>query len=81
MAFLGVAAAGDGSEYAEFVERTGTGGFEHVVDDGGDLWSRFGAEIRSSFLFVDDETGPARRTGYGEMSEALLRDLAGALVD
>ena len=76
MAFVGIGAAGDGEEYAEFVERTGTGGFPHVVDDDGDLWSRFGAEIRSSFLFVDDEAGPARRTGYGEMTEDLLRDLA-----
>ena len=73
-----MAAAGDGEEYAEFVERTGTGGFPHVVDDDGDLWTRFGAEIRSSFLFVDDETGPTQRTGYGEMSESLLRDLASA---
>jgi len=57
----------------EFVARTGTDGFPQVVDDDGDLWTRFGAEIRSSFLFVDDETGPTLRTGYGEMSEERLR--------
>jgi hypothetical protein len=64
---------------AEFVERTGTGGFPHLVDESGDLWARFGAEIRSSFLFLDAETGAVTRTGYGQMDEATLRDLAGAL--
>ena len=64
---------------AEFVERTGTGGFPQLVDESGDLWLDFGAEIRSSFLFVDGETGATRRTGYGEMDEATLRRLVGEL--
>jgi hypothetical protein len=58
---------------ADFLEDTGVGGFPHLVDDDGSLWLRFGAEIRSSFLFVDDG-GAVRRTGYGEMDQPALRD-------
>ena len=58
---------------AEFVERTGTGGFPHLVDGDGTLWARFGADIRSSFLFIDDGV-PVLRTGYGQMDEARLRE-------
>jgi len=64
---------------AAFVERTGTEGFIHVADEAGDLWAAFGADIRSSFLFLDGETGAVERTGYGEMTEARLRELAGGL--
>jgi hypothetical protein len=63
------------------VARTGTGGFPHAVDEDGDLWARLGAEIRSSFLFVDGETGATQRTGYGEMTEQRLRDLTGGLAN
>jgi hypothetical protein len=58
---------------AAFVERTGTGGFTQLADETAELWDDFGAEIRSSFLFVDGDTGEARRTGYGQMDEEALR--------
>lgn len=61
-----------------FVEDTGTGGFPQVVDPDGSLWLQFGAEIRSSFLFVGDD-GSVRRTGYGEMTEDRLDELVGEL--
>ena len=66
---------------AEFVERTGTDGFPQLVDESGDLWLDFGAEIRSSFLFVDGESGAVQRTGYGEMDEATLRELVEGLLE
>jgi hypothetical protein len=72
VAFLGIAADASQAEMAQFVESTGTDGFPHVVDPDGSLWLRFGAEIRSSFLFVDDG-GAVSRTGYGEMDEDRLR--------
>jgi hypothetical protein len=58
---------------AEFVERTGTSGFPQVADEGARVWAALGAEIRSSFLFLDGETGETRRTGYGQMDEDTLR--------
>lgn len=63
-----------------FVERTGTGGFTHLVDDDGSLWARFGADIRSSFLFIDHD-GTIQRTGYGEMDEARLRSMVEAMTE
>ena len=66
---------------AEFVARTGTDGFPQLVDESGDLWLDFGAEIRSSFLFIDGETGDVRRTGYGEMDEATLRQFVQDLIE
>jgi hypothetical protein len=57
-----------------FVDRTGTDGFTHLIDEDGSLWSQFGADIRSSFLFVDDD-GTVQRTGYGEMDEDRLRTI------
>ena len=65
---------------ADFVERTGTGGFPQLVDDSGDLWLAFGAEIRSSFVFVDGETGETTRTGYGQMDEETRRRLTSGLL-
>jgi hypothetical protein len=59
----------------EFIDRTGTGGFTHLIDEDGSLWEQFGADIRSSFLFVDDD-GSVQRTGYGEMDEDRLRAMA-----
>jgi hypothetical protein len=78
--FLGIGGQDEVEAMREFVERTGTDGFTHLVDEDGALWRRFGADIRSSFLFIDDD-GTSVRTGYGEMDEERLRamvaDLAG----
>lgn len=63
-----------------FLDDTGTGGFPQAVDEDGSLWLRFGAEIRSSFLFVGDD-GSVQRTGYGEMTEERLTEAVEGLVD
>ena len=81
MAFLGIGSQAGADEMAEFVERTGTDGFPQVVDESGDLWFDFGADIRSSFLFIDGETGATQRTGYGEMDESRLRELVEGLTE
>ena len=54
-------------------------GFPNIVDEDGSLWLRFGATIRSSFLFVNDDGTIVARTGYGEMDEARLRDFVDQL--
>jgi hypothetical protein len=61
-----------------FVADTGTDGFTQVVDPDGSRWLAFGAEIRSSFLFVGDD-GSVQRTGYGEMTEARLDEVVAEL--
>jgi len=72
---------GAGDEMTEFVARTGTDGFTQVADLSGDLWLDFGALERSSFLFVDGESGELRRTFYGEMDEDTLRTFTESLVE
>jgi hypothetical protein len=72
--FLGIGGQADASEMATVVDRTGTGGFTHLVDVDGSLWAQFGADIRSSFLFIGDD-GSIQRTGYGEMDEDRLRSI------
>lgn len=62
----------------DFVDNFGVGDFVHLADESGTLWQRFGATIRSSFLFVDD-SGETQRTGYGQMTEARLRETVSQL--
>jgi hypothetical protein len=68
-----VGSQADRSEVASFVDDFKVGGFVQLVDEDGSLWQRLGATIRSSFLFVGRD-GAVQRTGYGEMTEAKLRD-------
>jgi hypothetical protein len=78
--FLGIGGQAEAEEMQPFIDRTGTDGFTHLVDEDGSLWSQFGADIRSSFLFIDDD-GSVQRTGYGEMDEDRLRSLVEDMVD
>ncbi|MGV8964643.1 MAG: redoxin domain-containing protein [Cellulomonas sp.] len=50
--FLGVPGIGKQDAMRAFVEETGTGGFEHVVDDDGSLWQRFGVISQPAFAFI-----------------------------
>ena len=59
----------------EFVERWSLTGFPQVADPDSEVWAQFADDvIRSSFLFVDAETGTVERTGYGELDESELRE-------
>jgi hypothetical protein len=75
VAFLGIGSQAGEDEMVDFVERWSLTGFPQIADPDGELWARFGDDvIRSSFLFVDGETGTIERTGYGELDESELRD-------
>lgn len=52
VAFVGVAGRGETAEMAEFVADTGTGGFDHVVDTDGAIWSDPGVVAQPAFAFV-----------------------------
>ena len=80
MAFLGIGSQADEAEMEDFVERWSLNGFPQAADPDGELWARFADDvIRSSFLFVDGETGTIERTGYGELDESELRERVLAL--
>ena len=75
LAFLGIGGQAGEDELEEFVERWELTGFPQAADPDGELWARFADDvIRSSFLFLDAETGTVERTGYGELDESELRE-------
>ena len=77
MAFVGIGGQASVEEMTDFVERWDLTGFPQVADPDGEVWARFGSDvIRSSFLFIDAETGTVARTGYGELDENGLRERA-----
>ena len=38
-----------------FIDRHGLTGFDHLVDDDGALWARFGIVSQPAWVFVDDD--------------------------
>ena len=50
---IGVAGRGEVPAMKDFVKETGTGGFDHIVDTDGAIWSRFGVPAQPAFAFVD----------------------------
>ena len=39
----------------EFVEQFEVGGFDHAVDESGEIWSYYGIFTQPSFAFIDDD--------------------------
>ncbi|SNS00875.1 TlpA family protein disulfide reductase [Blastococcus mobilis] len=54
---IGVAGLGDRTSMQDFVADTGTGCLVHLVDEDGELWSRFGIVSQPAFVFVDRSGG------------------------
>jgi thiol-disulfide isomerase/thioredoxin len=50
--FVGIAGRGPVADMARFVSDTGVGGFEHVVDADGGVWSGFKVLSQPAFAFV-----------------------------
>lgn len=38
-----------------FIDRFGVGGFEHIADDEGTIWSQFGVTSQPAFAFINDD--------------------------
>ena len=62
-----------------FVDRHGLRGFDHLVDEDGSLWERFGIINQPAWVFVDDD-GTAR-TVAGSLDGAGLREELRALAE
>lgn len=75
---LGVPGRGDVTAMQAFVTETGTGGFTHLVDADGALWSRFGIVTQPAFVFVD-RSGHARAVAGSLDADTLRRALDGLL--
>ena len=79
MTFLGIGGRGTQEEIEAFVDRHDLTGFTQLNDEGQSLWNRFGATGRSTFLFLNDD-GTFSRTGYGEVSLAVLDERVQELI-
>ncbi len=51
--FVGVAGRGQVPAMRQFVQQTNTGGFTHVVDGDGSIWSAYGVAAQPAFAFID----------------------------
>ncbi|MDZ7734686.1 MAG: redoxin domain-containing protein [Acidimicrobiia bacterium] len=52
---VGVASRGNVEEMHDFVDDTGTGSLRHLVDESGDIWSRYEVVNQPAFAFIDDD--------------------------
>lgn len=50
--FIGVAGLGDNAEMREFVSDTNTGGFLHLDDTNGEIWTSYGVYAQPAFAFI-----------------------------
>jgi len=51
--FIGIPGKGEQPEMEQFVADTGVGGFEHVVDTDGRIWTEFGVVSQPAFAFIN----------------------------
>ncbi len=76
---LGVPGRGEEPAMRAFVKDTGVGGFEHVVDASGEIWSAFGVVSQPAFAFIDADGNAEVVNGAlsGEELESRARALLG----
>jgi len=53
--FVGVASRDELGPIQDFVSEFEVGAFDHVVDDGGDIWGYYGIFTQPSFAFINDD--------------------------
>lgn len=76
--FLGVPGIGQEKDMRAFVQDTGTGGFDHLVDSDGSLWQRFGVVAQPAFAFVAPDGSV--QVFAGALGGGALRERAQSLV-
>ncbi len=55
VAVVGVAGRDELSAMSRFINDTGVGGFPHIADVDGSVWSGFGVGSQPSFVFINDD--------------------------
>jgi thiol-disulfide isomerase/thioredoxin len=74
---IGVAGRGEIPDMDRFVTDTGTGGFDHIVDRDGSLWSQYNVVSQPAFAFISASgdvevfVGTLGRKGLTERMQAL----------
>jgi len=72
--FIGISGQDNTDEMARFVDEYGVGGFDHVADLNGEIWSVFGVSAQPSYVFINDN-GEIRRHIGGLQAEDLAAEL------
>ena len=75
---IGVAGQSDVASMQGFVDKYGVGGFEHVADVDGAVWSGFGVPYQPAFAFIGEDGSV--RTIVSPLSKAEIRAGANELV-
>ena len=76
---VGVAGRGTAQEMADFVDRNNVGGLDHVADVDLAVWQQNDVPAQPAWVFVNGETGEARRE-FGELGQDRLRREIRALI-
>ena len=76
--FIGIPGLGERPAMKQFVADTGVGGFEHVVDADGQIFTEFGVVSQPSFAFID--AAGAVEMVNGSLTADELKTAARALV-
>jgi thiol-disulfide isomerase/thioredoxin len=78
--FIGVAGLGDNGEMREFVSDTNTGGFLHLDDTNGEIWTSYGVYAQPAFAFITADgrlvqtvSGPLSADDLMKVIDNLLR--------
>lgn len=75
---VGVAGRGEVPEMEAFVDDTGTGELQHLVDDDGSIWRGYGVTSQPAFAFVD-ASGEVVDVQVGGLGKEALVERAQAL--
>lgn len=78
VAVVGVAGRDDLSAIQGFIDDRGVGGFPHIVDESGQIWSDFDVRSQPAFVFINDDGTIA--DGTGSLSEDGITQRLDALI-
>ena len=69
---FGLSGRDDVSAAQEFVDGLGVGGFEHLYDESGEVWERFGIVSQPAWIFINDDGSVDSQ--IGALGEGGIRD-------
>lgn len=80
VAVVGVAGRDELAAIQGFIDERGVGGFPHIVDETGEIWSGFDVRSQPAFVFIDDDgsiVGEAGSLSADALDERIRNLIAG----
>jgi len=72
---IGVPSLAAASSFPDFIEGTGTTSIEHIPDEAGVIWDRFGVTRQRTYVYINDD-GTFEQAAYGTLAEDVANLLA-----